>query len=85
MGESPAGTFQHTAKSKELAKSSLVPQAAGRGQPVSAGAIKANVAVTCSNRLTNPESTGRSPAALSAAVAAKNPGTIRRELGKLQV
>lgn len=62
-----------------------MPQAAGRGQCVSMGAMEANVAVTCSNKLTNPEGTGSSPAALSAAGASNNPEEIRRDLGKQHV
>lgn len=63
-----------------------MPSATGRGQHVSAGIIKVNVAVTCSNRLSNPEDTGipQQPS-LSAAVASKNPGDIRGELEMLQV
>lgn len=79
MEESLGGTFQHTIKSKELAKSSLVTQAVSRGQHMSAGTIKANVVVTLSNRLTHPEGTGSCPQqpSLSAAVPAKKPGHLR--------
>lgn len=73
-------------RAQELTKSSLVPQATGRGQHVSAGTIKVNVSVTCSNRLTKPEGAGTSQQpSLSAAVASKNPGDIRKELEMKQV
>lgn len=86
VGKSPAGTFQHAAKRIRADKSSLVPQATGRGQHVSVGTVKVNVAVTCSNRLTNPENTGTpQQPSLSAAMASQNPGDIRRELEMTQV
>lgn len=81
--QGPSNTQQ---RAQEVTKSNLVPQATGRGQHVSAGTVKVNVAITCSNRLSNPEDTGapRQPS-LSTVVASKSPGDIRGELEMLQV
>lgn len=79
-----ASNTQHRAQ--EMTKSSLVPQATGRGQHVSVGTRKVNAAVTCSNRMSNTEHAGTpQQPSLSAAVASKNPGDIRGELEMMQV